>query len=145
MPDAKTINIAGVVLRDKNGQYLMVQEKQAHVYGLWNIPAGHQDPGETLQQAATREAYEETGLRVRLLSHKPIHVGPTATKNHVFHAFLARIVGGTLKIPEDEILNTEWLTFSAIKKLNKEGKIRGTVTMASIQKAEDHYKQKEAD
>ncbi len=38
-----------------------VQEGQGLAKGLWNLPAGHVDPGETLIEAACKEALEETG------------------------------------------------------------------------------------
>lgn len=34
--------------------------------GVWLMPKGHQDPGETLEEAALREVLEETGLRAHL-------------------------------------------------------------------------------
>jgi len=34
--------------------------------GVWLMPKGHQDPGESLAETATREVLEETGLRVTL-------------------------------------------------------------------------------
>jgi len=136
MASFKKINVAGVVIRDTSGRYLIVQEKRADIYGLWNIPAGHQDEGETLQQAAIREAQEETGLRVELIKDKPVYVGPTATRTHVFQAFPARIVGGKIKFPEDEILQVRWLTFQEIKILNQQGKVRHSSTMRSIEAVE---------
>ncbi len=139
MAKTKPINVAGTVVRDSDGRYLMIQEKRADIYGLWNIPAGHQDPGETLQQAAIREAYEESGLQVKLLSSKPIYVGPTANKAHMFHAFPATIIGGSVNAPEDEVLQIQWLTFAEIKKLYEQGNLRGDSTMASIQEVENAH------
>lgn len=135
-----SVNVTGTVIRDDSGRYLMVQEKRADIYGLWNIPAGHQDEGETLQQAAIRETLEETGLKVELLTDEPVYVGPTGG-HHVFNAFPAKVldVDGKLKIPKDEILQAKWLTYPEIIKLNKQGKVRHHSTMASVQAVEDAY------
>ncbi|MGI5853258.1 MAG: NUDIX hydrolase [Bacillota bacterium] len=35
--------------------------------GVWLMPKGHQDPGETLAETAIREVREETGLEVNLI------------------------------------------------------------------------------
>jgi 8-oxo-dGTP pyrophosphatase MutT (NUDIX family) len=57
------VTVAVVVPRD--GRLLLVEER---VRGrlVINQPAGHLEPGETLQEAACREAREETGWEVRL-------------------------------------------------------------------------------
>jgi 8-oxo-dGTP pyrophosphatase MutT (NUDIX family) len=49
--------------------------------GIWVQPGGHIDYDESAPQAALRETYEETGLRVRhltppLLFHVDVHPGP---------------------------------------------------------------------
>ncbi len=137
MPKLEHANIAAVVLRDDDGRYLLIQEAKTDFYGLWNNPGGHQDPGETLQEAAVREAYEETGLRIVLINERPIYVTDIEEENHSYHAFLGRVVGGTLKPPGDEILAARWFAFSAIEKLQDDGKICHPSTMASIQKAEN--------
>ena len=139
MSKSTHINIAGTVLRDKGGRYLMIKEKRPDIYGLWNIPAGHQDKGESLQQAAIRETYEEVGLKVELITNEPIYIGETGNKNHIFHAFPAKVIGGELNMPKDEILEVKWIAFPDILKLNKQGKVRHYTTMASIQKVEDAY------
>ena len=42
--------------------------------GLWLQPGGHVDAGETPWEAAVREAREETGLEVELVSPELVHV-----------------------------------------------------------------------
>lgn len=56
-PWKPSVTVAAVVERD--GRFLMVEEETSDGIRL-NQPAGHLDPGETLIQAAAREAIEET-------------------------------------------------------------------------------------
>ena len=56
------VTVASIVERE--GRFLLVEEETRS--GLkFNQPAGHLEPGEALAVAATREALEETGWRVR--------------------------------------------------------------------------------
>ncbi|MGY0504235.1 NUDIX hydrolase [Luteimonas sp. e5] len=57
------VTVATVVVRD--GRLLCVEEKAGGQLVI-NQPAGHLEPDESLQQAAVREAREETGWDVRL-------------------------------------------------------------------------------
>ncbi|HMM65724.1 MAG TPA: NUDIX hydrolase [Dokdonella sp.] len=57
------VTVATVVPRE--GRYLLVEEV-AHGRTVINQPAGHLEPGETLQAAAIRETLEETGWEVEL-------------------------------------------------------------------------------
>ena len=52
-----SVTVAAVVERD--GRFLLVEEDTANGR-LFNQPAGHLDPGESLLQAVAREALEET-------------------------------------------------------------------------------------
>jgi len=67
------------------------------------LPAGHAEYGESPEQAAVREAYEETGLAVEIdrclgwwYEHTQEYPGP-----NVRFMFVAHSVGGTLR-PSDE-------------------------------------------
>src|SRR6185503_8771436 len=51
------VTVAAVVERD--GRFLLVEEDTGHGR-LFNQPAGHLDPGESLVEAVAREALEET-------------------------------------------------------------------------------------
>lgn len=48
------------------GRLLLVQRGQAPSLGLWSIPGGRLEPGETTEAGCAREVLEETGLVVQV-------------------------------------------------------------------------------
>lgn len=130
-PIAKTFIVCGVVIQ-KDGKYLLVQEKQPKAYKLWNLPAGRVDEGETLEQAAVREAEEECGLKVELGEHLlTLH---KTVETPVLHSFRAKSFTGEVKYPEDEILDAQWFTLEEIEsmkdKLRNQEYILGSIRLA---------------
>ena len=63
-PDRPVVGVGGVVLA--GGQVLVVQRGAEPSKGLWSIPGGAVEVGETLAEACAREVAEETGLRVEV-------------------------------------------------------------------------------
>ena len=57
---AARVGVGAVIIRD--GQVLLVKRGREPAKGLWAIPGGAVEPGETLQAAAEREILEETGV-----------------------------------------------------------------------------------
>lgn len=56
------IKAGGGLVRNNEGRYLFMMRR-----GVWDLPKGKLDPGETIEQCAVREVGEETGLQdVRL-------------------------------------------------------------------------------
>ena len=54
----------GVLLRP-NGHFLMTSRPAGKAYaGFWEFPGGKVEPQESLEQALTRELYEELGIQV---------------------------------------------------------------------------------
>ena len=53
-----------VALRDESGRVLLALHRET---GLWVLPGGAVEPGESPAEAAAREMREETGVRVRLV------------------------------------------------------------------------------
>ncbi len=125
--------VAGCVIR-QDDKYLLIQEKQPKVYGLWNLPAGYVDKNEEVDRAAIREVKEETGYDVEL--DGLIGLYHETTRGSLKHIYKAHIVGGELKIPEDEILNARWLTYDEVNKLHDDSKLRAFLVFDAISKME---------
>ncbi len=132
MSTSVNVPVAGVVLKDEKDRYLLVQEKQPNAYGLWNLPAGWIDEGETLQQAAVREAKEEVGLDVELTDQKPLVSVLNKSKNRMLNSFGARIIGGQLTPQKEELLDAKWYSLEEVAELDKAGKIRDPWVIKSI-------------
>jgi ADP-ribose pyrophosphatase len=62
-PDAPRVAV-GAVVRHQD-KILLVLRNQAPAEGVWAIPGGSVELGETLQAAAEREILEETGLQIK--------------------------------------------------------------------------------
>ena len=57
--------VAWAVLQAADGRVLLARRSgTTYVNGLWNLPGGQVEGGETLAQAAARETWEEVGVRV---------------------------------------------------------------------------------
>jgi len=125
----KTSVVAGVVLQ-KDDTYLLVQEKQERAYGLWNLPAGRVDVGDTIEQTAIKETKEESGYDVKLI--KKIDIFQNEAEEPAKHAFFAEIIGGELAYPKEEILDARWFSYEEIT--TRKDKLRGSWVLESIDK-----------
>ena len=68
-PDRPVVGIGAVGIRD--GKVLLIRRGVAPGRGLWAVPGGSLELGETLQQGAEREILEETGITIR--AREPIY------------------------------------------------------------------------
>jgi 8-oxo-dGTP diphosphatase len=62
-PDYPRVGVGAVVLRE--GRVLLVRRGVQPSQGLWAIPGGALELGETLREGAEREILEETGITIR--------------------------------------------------------------------------------
>ena len=51
------VNAGGGLVSNRRGDFLLISRN-----GLWDLPKGHQDPGEPIETTALREVQEETGI-----------------------------------------------------------------------------------
>ena len=100
MPDAIHVAAGGIVF-NTNGEILL--EKRAD-NGWWGLPAGHVDVGESVQQAAVREVWEETGIHTRIKRLVGIYSDP---RYNVIGTYDGSVIHFVVTIFECEYLSGE--------------------------------------
>jgi ADP-ribose pyrophosphatase len=66
---------AVVVMLDDNYKILL-QKRKSTSYGMWGLPGGLMELGESAEDTARREVYEETGLTIGKLNLIDVFSGP---------------------------------------------------------------------
>jgi 8-oxo-dGTP pyrophosphatase MutT (NUDIX family) len=105
----------------KDNKVLLIKENKSTAYNQWNFPSGRIEKYEDILEAAKREVKEETGLEVELLSTTGVYNFVSETNHQVilFH-FMGEIKGGKVELPEDEILDSKWMSLEEIMNLRNE-------------------------
>jgi ADP-ribose pyrophosphatase YjhB (NUDIX family) len=100
--DSPRIPCVGGIIRDKGGRLLLIQRGHDPDAGLWSLPGGRIEPGETDEQALVREIREETGLTVRAgpLLGAVSRPGPGGSILDI-RDYSATVTGGTLTAGDD--------------------------------------------
>jgi 8-oxo-dGTP diphosphatase len=102
------IPCVGAVIRDERGRLLLIKRGHDPGAGLWSLPGGRVEPGETDAEALVREMREETGLMVRagrLLGRVRRPYGDGDVVDIADYA--ATVIGGTLGAGDDAA-DTRW-------------------------------------
>ncbi len=109
------------------GRYLLVREAKESARRRYNLPAGKPDLGETLIEAAVREAREETGLAVTIEQLVGIYHCPRTSEGFgvVNFVFAAAVAAGELA-PSPQHPEVRYFTRAEIADLSAERMIRGT-------------------
>lgn len=128
---APHVTVATIVERDD--RYLMVYE-DADGKLVYNQPAGHLDPDETLQEAAIRETLEETGWTVALTGVVGVNLY-TAPSNGITYCrttFIAEALSHdpTRKL-DTGIIEAVWLTFEEL--VARKDQLRSPMTLRIIE------------
>jgi 8-oxo-dGTP pyrophosphatase MutT (NUDIX family) len=103
-------------IAERDGRYLLVRENVDDRI-VYNQPAGHLEPGETLLEAVVRETLEETRYRFVPRALQGVYRYSPATAEAVtFVRFLFRgEVGEQLEGELDQgIIAAEWLSYEAV-------------------------------
>ncbi|MFC6617320.1 Nudix hydrolase [Deinococcus radiophilus] len=122
---------AGVVILDDAGRILLIQERgtpdKPDEAGLWHLPVGSVEPGENPQDAAVREAWEETGLRVRVVKFLNTRAARHRDGDLILRSvWLAEPLPGQELRPAlvDEVADARYFTRAEVEELFRSGRLR---------------------
>ena len=108
MPEL-VISCVGAVIVDSLGRLLLIKRGHAPAAGLWSLPGGRVEAGETDEAALVREMREECGLDVvpgELAGRVRRPAGDGAVLD--IRDYLATVAGGSLT-PGDDAADARWV------------------------------------
>ena len=100
----------------KDNRVLMVKQN----IGNWSFPKGHVEDGETEEDTAIRETYEETGVKVKIIDVNNNFSMEYPIKNHLKKVilFLAEVIDDKNMRPQEiEISQVEWIEIDKVMDL----------------------------
>jgi 8-oxo-dGTP diphosphatase len=120
-PTRPYLAVSAAIFRD--GRVLVVRRAQPPANGLYTLPGGGVELGETLTEAVIREVREETGLEIEpltLAGYRQLIARDNAgriERHFVILPFTARWVAGEIALNE-ELAEAHWLKPSEISGLS---------------------------
>ena len=119
-PDLPLVGVGSIII--EQDRVLLVKRGHAPLAGEWSIPGGVLEVGETLRQAAAREAMEETGLSVEVGDLLGVYdrILRDADERTLYHYvlidFLCHRIAGNPRASGDA-LEARWFTLTELKDL----------------------------
>jgi ADP-ribose pyrophosphatase YjhB (NUDIX family) len=111
----------GAVLDESGTKLLLVQRKGT---GKWQLPGGHMEPGESIEEACSREVREEIGLEVEPTSLVGVYSSPDevmeypdGTRNQGVTLLFRCCVTGGERRPGEETSDSGYFTREEIERL----------------------------
>lgn len=130
--ESSAVSAAGILLMTRGGdehrapQFLLMQHPNR-----WDLPKGHAEPGESLEQTALRETQEETGIPASQISLDPdfrFSVSyPVTYRKHgdrVFQKTVHYFLGFLDDVPEvccTEHIGYKWFPWNPPHKIQAQG------------------------
>ena len=111
-PDRPILAVSAAIIRD--GRVLLTQRARGPALGVWTLPGGVVESGETLAEALIREIDEETQLKVEpiaLAGYREVLVRDgqgRAERHFIILCFATRWIAGEPNLNE-ELSDWRWL------------------------------------
>ena len=112
-PDSPLVGVGAVII--EGDRVVLVRRGHPPLAGEWSVPGGVLEVGETLRQAAVREALEETGLRVEVGELLGVYdrilrdADERPRYHYVLIDFLCRKIAGDFQAADDAA-EARWFT-----------------------------------
>ena len=110
------VNAGGGLVTNGRGEFLLIRRS-----GLWDLPKGHQDPGEPIEVTALREVEEETGLHdlvlgrfIRMTDHTYLRNGQWYLKHTWWYSMSCTHEEKLVPQTEEDITEVKWVCKSEL-------------------------------
>ena len=119
-PDRPFLAVSAAIIRE--GRVLVTQRARGPALGVWTMPGGVVEAGETLAEALIREIKEETAMTiepVELAGHREVVVRDgdgRASRHFVILCFASRWIAGEPKLNEEQS-DARWLRLEELSGL----------------------------
>ena len=119
-PTRPFLAVSAAILRD--GKVLVVRRARKPALGVYTMPGGVVEAGETLTEAVTREVMEETAMTiapVALAGHREAVIRDTegrVERHFVILCFASRWIAGE-PVLNEELDDFRWVTLDELKAL----------------------------
>lgn len=142
-PQANSLVVAvAAIVRDEQNRVLMIERTDN---GLWAVPGGAQDLGETTREAAIRETLEETGIQIDVTDIVGIYSDPQhviayddgEVRQEFSIVFHAKPLGGELRT-SSESRQVHWVEPADIEGLNIHPSMRLRIQHALSERTEPY-------
>ena len=116
---------AGVVVF-KDDLVLIIKHKNGHI----DFPKGHVEGDETLEEAATREVFEETGIKCRIDSDEKYKITYSPKDGYIkdVYYFIGSYVSGELRPQLEEVEYTKFVKIDEALKIITYDNSRGVLS-----------------
>jgi 8-oxo-dGTP diphosphatase len=114
-----------IILRkstESNQDQILIEKRGlAPFEGMYAIPGGHVEYGETVEEAALRELKEESGLNARLVNILGVYSDPNRDPRgqRISTVFVADHDGGRI-MANDDAKSVEWISLSKLLEMKDE-------------------------
>ena len=129
-PSHPQLAVSAAIFRD--GKILLVRRARSPGNGLYSLPGGRVEFGESLHTALHREVDEETGLKIEILGlagWREVLPGTTGGGHYVIMSFAARWIGNE-PVLNDEHDDFKWLSPDGLGDLRVTGGLHEVIQSA---------------